>query len=173
MGSDVNILDKQGHSPLHDAATFGKTSTAEVLLEYGAAIDSNIETGYTPLICAILHGQVTSARLLIEHGAHVNYHSFQALGLGAHAYSSLGRPSSGQSGLGAATNAYPKHVSPLRHIVKHMPELAESSSSTDSLPSKMRTSGATKMKRISSSQAGRGPTLPMATASPTTAPRIA
>ena len=48
-GTDVNVKDGWGWTPLHNAAWWGHKEIAELLLANGADVDAKDEDGYTPL----------------------------------------------------------------------------------------------------------------------------
>ncbi len=73
-GSDPNVLDSYGTSPLMNACRWANAEIVRTLLSNGATVDSpRSAKGRTPLIvaCAYYSG-ITVCRLLIEHGADVN-----------------------------------------------------------------------------------------------------
>ena len=66
-GADVNVKDKFGGTPLHDAAHRGRKEIAELLIDNGA--DLNVESyGETPLDTAINWKHPETATLLRKHG---------------------------------------------------------------------------------------------------------
>ena len=85
-GSQLNIGDDRGMTPLHSAAFYGKFEIVEILLKYKAdthaRITDGLERGQTPLHFAsegdfsrgpdIAVSLSNIARLLLEHGADVN-----------------------------------------------------------------------------------------------------
>jgi ankyrin repeat protein len=68
---DVNLLDKEGSTPLHKAAYFGHAECVKLLLRAGADVMLQDGEGSTPLHKAAFSGQATSAALLIQAGADV------------------------------------------------------------------------------------------------------
>eukprot|EP00794_Sanderia_malayensis_P006530 gene6530-7272_t len=64
--------DWLGTSPLHLAAQYGHTVTAEVLLRAGVSRDGKTKVNKTPLHLASQHGHFEIAKLLIKSGATVN-----------------------------------------------------------------------------------------------------
>ena len=48
-GTDVNAKDKDGGTPLHEAAWYGHGEIAELLIANGADVNPKNENGYTPL----------------------------------------------------------------------------------------------------------------------------
>lgn len=71
-GAKVNKGAGAEGTPLHSAATVGRTKTAEVLLHAGADTNARDEEGRTPLHEAAAWGHVELARVLIQAGADVN-----------------------------------------------------------------------------------------------------
>ncbi|TQV96575.1 hypothetical protein V2A60_003037 [Cordyceps javanica] len=61
-----------GRSPLSYAAEFFDSGIVELLLDYGAEVDSTDEHGRTPLIWAAELGHSASVRLLLDNGAQVS-----------------------------------------------------------------------------------------------------
>jgi ankyrin repeat protein len=70
-------LRYQQRSPtaLHVAAANGRRDILELLLDYGADVNAEMEGDYTPLVIAILLKHYEIARLLIHEGANVNSRS--------------------------------------------------------------------------------------------------
>lgn len=64
--------DWLGTSPLHFAAQFGHTETAEVLLRAGISRDARTKVDRTPLHVAAQEGHLSIVSLLIMHGADVD-----------------------------------------------------------------------------------------------------
>ena len=79
IGTDVNMKDKVGHTPLHNAAT---KEIAELLITNGADINAKINDGSSPLIAAAMKGRKEVVELLIAKGADVNARSESVLGEG-------------------------------------------------------------------------------------------
>ena len=67
--ADVNVKDKDGKTPLHDAVGGNHKEMAMLLIEKGA--DVNVETKMARRHCTMLNNKEI-AMLLIEKGAHVN-----------------------------------------------------------------------------------------------------
>jgi uncharacterized protein len=65
-GANVNVVDKQGMTPLLWAANvdFGDTAMIELLLKSGARADARNKDGLTPLELARKHGHTTLIRVL-------------------------------------------------------------------------------------------------------------
>lgn len=70
-GSDINLKDGNGRTPIYLATESRQTSIVKVLLEYGA--DPNIQAqqpiGWTPLHLAAWEDLSEIAQILVEHGA--------------------------------------------------------------------------------------------------------
>ena len=67
-GSDVNVKDKFGSTPMHKAARFGQKEVSELLIEKGADLNAKDEDGQTPLDGAIQFKNTKTADLLRKHG---------------------------------------------------------------------------------------------------------
>jgi len=78
-GTDINVTDDKGFTPLHWAAMCGRMRVVHVLLENGARIDAKAHSGWTPLhgACANLPDSTLAAKLLIQRGADVNAREHQ------------------------------------------------------------------------------------------------
>ena len=61
-----------GYTPLHAAATAGRTHVLRLLNEYGGAVNSKASSGYTPLHLAASGGHVEAVRNLLQYGADIN-----------------------------------------------------------------------------------------------------
>lgn len=72
LGVNVNITDKEGNSPLHDAVNYNCPMNLITLLEFGA--DSSIKNNQlnTPLHVACSGNNYECARILIDNKANVN-----------------------------------------------------------------------------------------------------
>lgn len=71
-GVNPNIRDKDGQTPLHNAAYLGHVAVAKLLLEHGADIHARDNANWTPLHDAASGGHVDVVKLLLEHGADPN-----------------------------------------------------------------------------------------------------
>ena len=67
--ADASVLDEQGRTILHVAATYGHTEIVKMILRHGVDIDTGDDLGNTPLHYAAQYGQVKMAGILIEEGA--------------------------------------------------------------------------------------------------------
>ncbi len=68
-GAYVNYKDKNGETPLHLVAAYGKVMMAELLIEKGANVNAACSAGWTPLHQAAMKGKKEIAVLLINKGA--------------------------------------------------------------------------------------------------------
>jgi ankyrin repeat protein len=72
-GADVNVKNKDGSTPLHEASFWwGKIDVVEVLIAKGAAVNVKTNDRHTPLHWASLKGHIDVVKLLIAKGADVN-----------------------------------------------------------------------------------------------------
>jgi len=71
-GSDVNVSNENGLSPLHMAAYKGHKDIAELLILSGANVNAGDKRDTTPLHLAADRGYRNIAELLIQNGANVN-----------------------------------------------------------------------------------------------------
>jgi ankyrin repeat protein len=71
-GTDANVRNASGATPLHDAALKGQTEVARVLVEHGADVKAKNTFGATPLHDAALGGNPGIVDLLLGKGAEVN-----------------------------------------------------------------------------------------------------
>ena len=67
-GTDVNLKDVFGNSPLHDAVANGQKEIVELLIAAGADVNAQRDDGETPLDRAIQRKQTELAGLLRKHG---------------------------------------------------------------------------------------------------------
>ncbi len=68
-GSDLNIIDEYGSTPLIIAITFGKTAAAKTLIEAGADLTIANKDGSTPLHLAAFFCRTEIVKALLEKGA--------------------------------------------------------------------------------------------------------
>jgi ankyrin repeat protein len=71
-GTDVDIKDEVGWTPLYWAVSMGQTDVAELLIAEGANVGINAKDGSTTLHQAARAGAVTLVRLLVDKGIDVN-----------------------------------------------------------------------------------------------------
>ena len=70
-GSDVNMKNWYGNSPLHVAVSCGRVEILKFLIENGASVDAKDKYGDTPLHDSAQLGHVEVSKCLIENGANV------------------------------------------------------------------------------------------------------
>lgn len=70
---DLNIVDKNGYTPLHWASSFGQYNAVQLLLQNGADINKLGPNEETALHMAANGGHHEVIRLLISHGINVNH----------------------------------------------------------------------------------------------------
>ena len=72
-GTDVNVKNKFGSTPMHKAAGRGHNKdVAELLIAKGADVNAKDDNGWTPLHHAVPDGHKEIAELLIAKGGDVN-----------------------------------------------------------------------------------------------------
>ena len=72
-GTDVNVKNKFGSTPMHKAAGRGHNKdVAELLIANGADVNAKDDNGWTPLHHAVPDGHKEIAELLIAKGGDVN-----------------------------------------------------------------------------------------------------
>ncbi|MGK7935608.1 MAG: ankyrin repeat domain-containing protein [Xenococcaceae cyanobacterium] len=71
-GADVNVNDKNGYTPLHQAARVGHRNIVELLLDCGAKVNALDLTKSSALFGAAQHHQESVVKLLLSRGAEVN-----------------------------------------------------------------------------------------------------
>lgn len=69
QGTNPNLADNSGVTPLQIAAQLGFVEGLEALVEGGATVDVADATGETPLIGAVHRRDVEIVKLLLKHGA--------------------------------------------------------------------------------------------------------
>ncbi len=70
-GSDLNVKDDYGSTPLSIAITFNKKDVATELIKGGADLEMPSSDGSTPLISAAFFGRTSIIESLIEAGANI------------------------------------------------------------------------------------------------------
>jgi ankyrin repeat protein len=68
--------DITGRTPLHEAAYWGQSGMAKLLLTYGARVDIKDRDKQTPLFLSALNGWLSTTELLLKNGAEVNIKSW-------------------------------------------------------------------------------------------------
>jgi uncharacterized protein len=70
----VHSYSSDGWTYLHRAAQFGRKDIAELLLRFGADVNSRAHNGLanTPILCAVIGHHADLVKFLIAHGADVN-----------------------------------------------------------------------------------------------------
>ncbi len=71
-GADPNKREKNGKTPLMEAAAYGYTDTMRVLLDHGAEVNAADMVGWTALFWASFSRRTEAMRLLVTKGADVN-----------------------------------------------------------------------------------------------------
>ena len=70
LGSDKNITDSDGNTPVHIAvANRTSSATLNFLIKSGYPFDTRNSTGYTPLALAVTENEIDLANMLLENGA--------------------------------------------------------------------------------------------------------
>lgn len=70
LGTDKNITDSDGNTPVHIAIASGTSSkTVSYLIKSGYPFDTRNSSGYTPLALAVTKNEIDSANVLLENGA--------------------------------------------------------------------------------------------------------
>jgi ankyrin repeat protein len=69
QGADVNIVNRDGDTPLLAAARIGFAEGADFLIARGAVVDRGNRRGETPLIIAVQQRNIALVRLLAARGA--------------------------------------------------------------------------------------------------------
>ena len=70
MGADVNALNQQGKTPLHEAVEVNCVEVAKLLLDYGADLNAKTgDEGHNALYYAVMHGHIEMTKFLMDQGA--------------------------------------------------------------------------------------------------------
>jgi len=70
--AEINEIDDNNWTPLHNACVTGNTATVSKLLELGAFIEATTDKGQTPLHLAVYAGSKSSVKVLLANGANPN-----------------------------------------------------------------------------------------------------
>jgi len=77
QGTDVNVTNEEGQTPLHKAARAGQSNVAELLISRGANINATSKAWEsTPLHCTANKGRANVAELLLAKGAKLELRNF-------------------------------------------------------------------------------------------------
>jgi ankyrin repeat protein len=68
--ADVNSKDRNGYTPLHNAAIDGQKEVVELLLANKADVNAKDNQGRTPLDLSVAIGHKNVTDLLRQHGGH-------------------------------------------------------------------------------------------------------
>jgi ankyrin repeat protein len=71
-GSNVNVKNNKGETPLHNASNGGHFRIVKLLIEKGSDVNAKAKNGWTPLSEASYKGHLEIVKLLIENKALVN-----------------------------------------------------------------------------------------------------
>ena len=71
-GTDVNVRDTLGQTPIVVAALAGQDEVAQVLRKHGADVMARTDKGMTPLHAAAFSGDLETVKLLLAGGAAIN-----------------------------------------------------------------------------------------------------
>ncbi|KAL9955881.1 hypothetical protein ACROYT_G037277 [Oculina patagonica] len=73
----ITLIDSEGRTPLHRAATNNHVAVVEYLLDQGASVDPPDKARCTPLFKAAANGGIETVQLLLERGADVTFKSVE------------------------------------------------------------------------------------------------
>ena len=68
-GANVEVRDRDGNTPIHDAALFGDVTAMNYLIGANARVNATNNRGETPLILAVQRRDAVLVRLLMDAGA--------------------------------------------------------------------------------------------------------
>ena len=71
MGTNANVADRTGFTPLHAAACSGQKDVAEFLISKGADVNAKDDVGRRPAFCAAVEGHKNMVEFLIAKGADI------------------------------------------------------------------------------------------------------
>ena len=71
-GTDLDVTNKAGFGPMHEAARTNRVRNIQALVANGANVNLQGEGGYTPLGVAVRRGNIESVELLMQCGADPN-----------------------------------------------------------------------------------------------------
>ncbi len=71
-GADINLVDRNGSSPLHVACFIGALASARELVKKGAEVNAVDERGHSCLHKACYNGNERIVQFLLQNGAHLN-----------------------------------------------------------------------------------------------------
>ena len=67
--SEVDVVDSNLYTELHQAAKHGHCEQIDLLVQYGASLGAKNSLGNTPLHVAASQGQIDAVRVLLKRGA--------------------------------------------------------------------------------------------------------
>ncbi|XP_068736809.1 uncharacterized protein [Montipora capricornis] len=75
-GADLNVVDLNGRTLVHQAAAFGDFDVMQVLLEHGACFMNSDNDGNTPAHIAAFHRNFKVLKCLLDHAPHADFKNF-------------------------------------------------------------------------------------------------
>jgi ankyrin repeat protein len=69
---DINVIDEEGITPLHEASASGHVGCTRILVEKGADVNAHDNDGVSPLHEACANGKPQCLKVLLEFNANVN-----------------------------------------------------------------------------------------------------